>query len=332
METKNFDELIKQKLAEIEALKQEKEEMEKAKKANIENLQKVKGDLLIQIKRAKEKLDTLEIAKKDIQDQMDVLTKELQNDSDRLVDIECQLKKYEGKDVEVDVSKENSIVDTNVILDEVHEEQPEKEAIPLIPALEEENVVVEEEKSVFEQALEATVQQTQKDDTHYKYHHVFDDLQVKDKEIYGIIDQLEKRAEYSFKETFTTVGVFLDKITDRILEKNNYRPEIVASCAEDMITRINVKTSFILKNKLVEISPNNVSYKCGALIGCHDEYLKTNVFMFLFLLYKSATLDESSNNGTWPLYNDEVMLKCIKSIHYLLKATNIGNPQLDRVD
>lgn len=323
METKNFDELIKQKLAEIEALKQEKEEMERAKKANIENLQKEKGDLLIQIKRAKEKLDTLEIAKKDIQDQIDVLTKELQNDSDRLVDIECQLKKYEGKDVEVDVSKENSLVDTNVILDEVHEEQPEKEAIPLIPALEEENVVVEEEKSVFEQALEATVQQTQKDATHYKYHHVFDDLQVKDKEIYGIIDQLEKRAEYSFKETFTTVGVFLDKITDRILEKNNYRPEIVASCAEDMITRINVKTSFILKNKLVEISPNNVSYKCGALIGCHDEYLKTNVFMFLFLLYKSATLDESSNNGTWPLYNDEVMLKCIKSIHYLLKATNI---------
>lgn len=323
METKNFDELIKQKLAEIEALKQEKEEMEKAKKANIENLQKEKGDLLIQIKSAKEKLDTLEIAKKDIQDQMDTLTKELQNDSDRLVDIECQLKKYEGKDVEVDVSKENSIVDTNVILDEVREEQTEKEAIPLIPALEEENVVVEEEKSVFEQALEATVQQTQKDDTHYKYHHVFDDLQVKDKEIYGIIDQLEKRAECSFKETFTTVGVFLDKITDRILEKNNYRPEIVASCAEDMITRINVKTSFILKNKLVEISPNNVSYKCGALIGCHDEYLKTNVFMFLFLLYKSATLDESSNNGTWPLYNDEVMLKCIKSIHYLLKATNI---------
>jgi len=323
METKNFDELIKQKLAEIEALKQEKEEMEKAKKANIENLQKEKGDLLIQIKSAKEKLDTLEIAKKDIQDQMDVLTKELQNDSDRLVDIECQLKKYEGKDVEVDVSKENSIVDTNVILDEVHEEQPEKEAIPLIPALEEENVVVEEEKSVFEQALEATVQQTQKDATYYKYHHVFDDLQVKDKEIYGIIDQLEKRAEYSFKETFTTVGVFLDKITDRILEKNNYRPEIVASTAKDMITRINVKTSFILKNKLVEISPNNVSYKCGALIGCHDEYLKTNVFMFLFLLYKSATLDESSNNGTWPLYNDEVMLKCIKSIHYLLKATNI---------
>lgn len=247
METKNFDELIKQKLAEIEALKQEKEEMERAKKANIENLQKEKGDLLIQIKSAKEKLDTLEIAKKDIQDQMDVLTKELQNDSDRLVDIECQLKKYEGKDVEVDVSKENSIVDTNVILDEVHEEQTEKEAIPLIPALEEENVVVEEEKSVFEQALEATVQQTQKDDTHYKYHHVFDDLQVKDKEIYGIIDQLEKRAECSFKETFTTVGVFLDKITDRILEKNNYRPEIVASCAEDMITRINVKTSFILK-------------------------------------------------------------------------------------
>lgn len=323
METKNFDELIKQKLAEIEALKQEKEEMEKAKKANIENLQKEKEDLLIQIKRAKEKLDTLEIAKKDIQDQMDVLTKELQNDSDRLVDIECQLKKYEGKDVEVDVSKENSIVDTNVILDEVREEQTEKEAIPLIPALEEENVVVEEEKSVFEQALEATAQQTQKDDTHYKYHHVFDDLQVKDKEIYGIIDQLEKRAEYSFKETFTTVGLFLDKITDRILEKNNYRPEIVASCAEDMITRINVKTSFILKNKLVEISPNNVSYKCGALIGCHDEYLKTNVFMFLFLLYKSATLDESSNNGTWPLYNDEVMLKCIKSIHYLLNATNI---------
>lgn len=323
METKNFDELIKQKLAEIEALKQEKEEMERAKKANIENLQKERGDLLIQIKSAKEKLDTLEIAKKDIQDQIDVLTKELQNDSDRLVDIECQLKKYEGKDVEVDVSKENSLVDTNVILDEVHEEQPEKEAIPLIPALEEENVVVEEEKSVFEQALEATVQQTQKDATHYKYHQVFDDLQVKDKEIYGIIDQLEKRAEYSFKETFTTVGVFLDKITDRILEKNNYRPEIVASCAEDMITRINVKTSFILKNKLVEISPNNVSYKCGALIGCHDEYLKTNVFMFLFLLYKSATLDESSNNGTWPLYNDEVMLKCIKSIHYLLKATNI---------
>lgn len=323
METKNIDELIKQKLAEIEALKQEKEELERTKRENVKNLQKEKGDLLIQIKSAKKKLDTLEIAKKDIQDQIDVLTKELQVASDRLVDIECQLKKNEGEDVEVDVSKENNIVDTNVILDEIQEEQPEEDMVPLIPALEEEDVVVEGEKSVFEQALEATVQQTQKDDTHYKYHHVFDDLQVKDKEVYRIIDQLEKRAEYSFKETFTTVGLFLDKITDCILEKNNYRPEIVASCAEDMITRINVKTSFILKNKLVEISPNNVSYKCGALIGCHDEYLKTNVFMFLFLLYKSATLDESANNGTWPLYNDEVMLKCIKSIHYLLKATNI---------
>ena len=323
METKNIDELIKQKLAEIEALKQEKEELEKTKKENVENLQKEKGLLLAQIKGVKDKLDTLEIAKKDIQDQIDALKKELQLASDSLVDIECQLKKYEDGEVEVSVSEENSIVDTNVILDEVHEEQPEEDMVPLIPALEEEDVVVEEEKSVFEQALEATVQQTQKDDTHYKYHHVFDDLQVKDKEIYRIIDQLEKRAEYSFKETFTTLGLFLDKITDRILEQNNYRPEIVASTAEDMITRINVKTRYILKNKLVEISPNNVSYKCGALIGCHDEYLKTNVFMFLFLLYKSATLDESSNNGTWPLYNDEVMLKCIKSIHYLLKATNI---------
>ena len=38
METKNFDELIKQKLAEIEALKQEKEEMEKAKKAKSSTL------------------------------------------------------------------------------------------------------------------------------------------------------------------------------------------------------------------------------------------------------------------------------------------------------
>lgn len=316
METKNIDELIKQKLAEIEALKQEKEELEKKKKENAENLHKEKGSLLAQIKGFKDKLDTLEIAKKDIQDQIDVLTKELQVASDSLVDIECQLKKYEDGEVEVTVNKENSIVDTNVIHDEIHEEQPE-EVVPLIPALE------EEEKSVFEQALEATVQQTQKDDTHYRYHHVFDDLHIKDKEVYRIIDQLEKTAEYSFKETFTTVGLFLDKITDCILVKNNYRPEIVANCADDMVTRINVKTSYILKNKLVEISPNNVSYKCGALIGCHDEYLKTNVFMFLFLLYKSATLDESSNNGTWPLYNDEVMLKCIKSIHYLLNATNI---------
>lgn len=157
MQTKNFDELIKQKLAEIEALKQEKEEQEKAKKANIENLQKEKGDLLIQIKSAKEKLDTLEIAKKDIQDQMDVLRKELQNDSDRLVDIECQLKKYEDGEVEIHVTKEDSIVDTNAVLDQINEEQPEEEVVPLIPALEEE-VVVEEEKSVFEQALEATVQ------------------------------------------------------------------------------------------------------------------------------------------------------------------------------
>lgn len=135
MQTKNFDELIKQKLAEIEALKQEKEEQEKAKKANIENLQKEKGDLLIQIKSAKEKLDTLEIAKKDIQDQMDVLRKELQNDSDRLVDIECQLKKYEDGDVEIHVTKEESIVDTNAVLNQINEEQPEEEVVPLIPGL-----------------------------------------------------------------------------------------------------------------------------------------------------------------------------------------------------
>ena len=43
MQTKNFDELIKQKLAEIEALKQEKEEQEKAKKANIEIFKRKRG-------------------------------------------------------------------------------------------------------------------------------------------------------------------------------------------------------------------------------------------------------------------------------------------------
>ena len=44
------------------------------------------------------------------------------------------------------------------------------------------------------------MQQIQKDDTHYKYHHVFDDLQVKDKEIYGVIDQLEKERSVHLKK------------------------------------------------------------------------------------------------------------------------------------
>ncbi len=46
METKNFDELIKQKLAEIEALKQEKEEMEKAKKGEYRKSSKGKGGFI----------------------------------------------------------------------------------------------------------------------------------------------------------------------------------------------------------------------------------------------------------------------------------------------
>ena len=64
----------------------------------------------------------------------------------------------------------------------------------------------------------------------------------------------------------------------------------------------------------VDLPADNVSYKCSAC----DEYIKTNCFTFLMMLYKTAVLPKEQLRNSYPIYNDEVMTKCIKCILFVL--------------
>lgn len=49
-----------------------------------------------------------------------------------------------------------------------------------------------------------------------------------------------------------------------------------------------------------------------------DEYIKTNCFTFLMMLYKTAVLPKEQLRSSYPIYNDEVMTKCLKCILFVL--------------
>ena len=79
------------------------------------------------------------------------------------------------------------------------------------------------------------------------------------------------------------------------------------------ITKLLVKP-YIISNQIITVPADNVSYKCAAC----DEYIKTNCFTFLMMLYKTAVLPKEQLRNSYPIYNDEVMTKCLKCILFVL--------------
>lgn len=170
-----------------------------------------------------------------------------------------------------------------------------------------------EPTTLFEEAVKS-VESKDNDNTCVHYNNTFNGLKKYDEELYFFLDGLEKSAEYSFKETFTKVGNFLDLFTDKILDKNYINKASVTQDKASNMECLTAKINYIITNQLITLPADNVSYKCSAC----DEYIKTNCFTFLMMLYKTAVLPKEQLRNSYPIYNDEVMTKCIKCILFVL--------------
>ena len=166
-------------------------------------------------------------------------------------------------------------------------------------------------ESIFEEAVKAA---KSNDNTGVRYSNTFSGLKKYDEELYYFVDGLERSAEYSFNETFTKLGNFLDLFTNKILAKNNVNISAVVQNKMTTVDKLTAKINYIISNQIITVPADNVSYKCAAC----DEYIKTNCFTFLMMLYKTAVLPKEQLRNSYPIYNDEVMTKCLKCILFVL--------------
>ncbi len=286
-----IDEMIKQKLAEQERLAKELEELQTRKKEEEESVVRELNGRLNGLKSKQLDLETC------------------------ITDLEKQLEKKKGELI----AAQNEIREIQSKLYELKEPVTEvKQAPPVVPAPSEEKVEKKKEPEVnaFDQAFNE-VKNTGKEDTNYTYSNAFDFVESRDSELYKLVDDIEKSGETSFKLTFKMAGDFLDKMSDLILERNHIQVFAITR-ASNMIQRLNDKISYIKNNNLFILPEEQVTYISEVVDGdCIT--LKTNCFSFLMQIYKSAVLEESSNPGTWPLYNNVLMTKYIKSIQFILK-------------
>lgn len=166
-------------------------------------------------------------------------------------------------------------------------------------------------ESIFEEAVKVA---KSNDNTGVRYSNTFSGLKKYDEELYYFVDGLERSAEYSFNETFTKLGNFLDLFTNKILAKNNVNISAVVQNKMTTVDKLTAKINYIISNQIITVPADNVSYKCAAC----DEYIKTNCFTFLMMLYKTAVLPKEQLRNSYPIYNDEVMTKCLKCILFVL--------------
>lgn len=111
-----------------------------------------------------------------------------------------------------------------------------------------------------------------------------------------------------------SLGNFLDLFTNKILAKNNVNISAVVQNKMTTVDKLTAKINYIISNQIITVPADNVSYKCAAC----DEYIKTNCFTFLMMLYKTAVLPKEQLRNSYPIYNDEVMTKCLKCILFVL--------------
>lgn len=190
----------------------------------------------------------------------------------------------------------------NIPEEVVEEKAPTKTKMPEIP---------KQPESIFEEAVKVA---KSNDNTGVRYSNTFSGLKKYDEELYYFVDGLERSAEYSFNETFTKLGNFLDLFTNKILAKNNVNISAVVQNKMTTVDKLTAKINYIISNQIITVPADNVSYKCAAC----DEYIKTNCFTFLMMLYKTAVLPKEQLRSSYPIYNDEVMTKCLKCILFVL--------------
>lgn len=118
----------------------------------------------------------------------------------------------------------------NIPEEVVEEKAPTKTEMPEIP---------KQPESIFEEAVKVA---KSNDNTGVRYSNTFSGLKKYDEELYYFVDGLERSAEYSFNETFTKLGNFLDLFTNKILAKNNVN---ISEVVQNKMTTVDKLTAKI---------------------------------------------------------------------------------------
>lgn len=122
----------------------------------------------------------------------------------------------------------------NIPEEVVEEKAPTKTEMPEIP---------KQPESIFEEAVKVA---KSNDNTGVRYSNTFSGLKKYDEELYYFVDGLERSAEYSFNETFTKLGNFLDLFTNKILAKNNVNISAVVQNKMTTVDKLTAKINYIM--------------------------------------------------------------------------------------
>ena len=312
----NMDELnrkIEENLKLQEEMKKQLAEMEEIKKnllnSELQGLMDKRKELLSEKDKSKATLNSLKNEKSILEEKIlkedehyNSILKELDSLDDKIAGV-SNMGHASNKEEAVSEKKTTPEPMIEPVVENIPEEVVEEKASTKTEMHE----IPKQPESIFEEAVKAA---KSNDNTGVRYSNTFSGLKKYDEELYYFVDGLERSAEYSFNETFTKLGNFLDLFTNKILAKNNVNISAVVQNKMTTVDKLTAKINYIISNQIITVPADNVSYKCAAC----DEYIKTNCFTFLMMLYKTAVLPKEQLRNSYPIYNDEVMTKCLKCI------------------
>ena len=215
----NMDELnrkIEENLKLQEEMKKQLAEMEEIKKnllnSELQGLMDKRKELLSEKDKSKATLNSLKNEKRILEEKIlkedehyNSILKELDSLDDKIAGVSDI--GYASNKEEVVSEKKTTPepmiepVVENIPEEVVEEKAPTKTKMPEIP---------KQPESIFEEAVKVA---KSNDNTGVRYSNTFSGLKKYDEELYYFVDGLERSAEYSFNETFTKLGNFLDLFT-----------------------------------------------------------------------------------------------------------------------
>lgn len=308
---------IEENLKLQEEMKKQLAEMEEIKKnllnSELQGLMDKRKELLSEKDKSKATLNSLKNEKSILEEKIlkedehyNSILKELDSLDDKIAGV-SDMGYASNKEEAVSEKKTTPEPMIEPVVENILEEVVEEKA----PTKTEMHEIPKQPESIFEEAVKAA---KSNDNTGVRYSNTFSGLKKYDEELYYFVDGLERSAEYSFNETFTKLGNFLDLFTNKILAKNNVNISAIVQNKMTTVDKLTAKINYIISNQIITVPADNVSYKCAAC----DEYIKTNCFTFLMMLYKTAVLPKEQLRSSYPIYNDEVMTKCLKCILFVL--------------
>ena len=217
----NMDELnrkIEENLKLQEEMKKQLAEMEEIKKnllnSELQGLMDKRKELLSEKDKSKATLNSLKNEKSILEEK---ILKEDEHYNSILKELDSLDDKIAGvSDMGYASNKEEAVSEKKTtpepMIEPVVENIPEEVVEEKAPTKTEMHEIPKQPESIFEEAVKAA---KSNDNTGVRYSNTFSGLKKYDEELYYFVDGLERSAEYSFNETFTKLGNFLDLFTNK---------------------------------------------------------------------------------------------------------------------